>query len=289
MDGGTEGLERMFMELTILCDNHTLIDRYYLGEPALSFYIEDGEKRILFDTGYSDVFLRNAEKMDIDLSGITDIVFSHGHNDHTGGFTALKKAYDLTGICVHAHPDTFKPKRHEGLDVGTPYHSEDLFPALWAPSAVPVQISEHLLFLGEIPRTVPFEKHLTVGTYLEKGRWRKDPVRDDSALVYHQGGTLTVITGCSHSGICNIISYAEELFHTDHVTDVIGGFHLMEDEKRIRHTAGFLRDHVWGSLVPCHCISLQAKHVMMQDNEVLEAGSGMRICWHENGKRSVEY
>ena len=30
------------MKLTVLCDNNTYIDQYYLGEPALCFYIEDG-------------------------------------------------------------------------------------------------------------------------------------------------------------------------------------------------------------------------------------------------------
>lgn len=55
------------MKLTVLVDNNTYIDRYYLGEPALSFYIEDGGDKILFDTGYSDAFIRNAEKMGIDL------------------------------------------------------------------------------------------------------------------------------------------------------------------------------------------------------------------------------
>jgi len=29
------------MKLTVLCDNNTYIDQYYLGEPALCFYIED--------------------------------------------------------------------------------------------------------------------------------------------------------------------------------------------------------------------------------------------------------
>ena len=29
------------MKLTVLCDNYTIIDRYLLGEPALSFYLED--------------------------------------------------------------------------------------------------------------------------------------------------------------------------------------------------------------------------------------------------------
>ena len=35
------------MKLTVLVDNNTIIDRYFLGEPALSFLIEDGEARVL--------------------------------------------------------------------------------------------------------------------------------------------------------------------------------------------------------------------------------------------------
>ena len=44
------------MKLTVLVDNNTIIDEYYVGEPGLSFYIEDGNKKILFDLGYSNVF-----------------------------------------------------------------------------------------------------------------------------------------------------------------------------------------------------------------------------------------
>lgn len=77
------------MKLTVLVDNNTLIDQYLLGEPAVSYYIEDEDEKILFDTGYSDVFIRNVEKLHINLADITKIVFSHGHNDHTGGFHFL--------------------------------------------------------------------------------------------------------------------------------------------------------------------------------------------------------
>jgi 7,8-dihydropterin-6-yl-methyl-4-(beta-D-ribofuranosyl)aminobenzene 5'-phosphate synthase len=38
------------MKLTVLVDNNTFIDEYLLGEPALSFYLEDGDQKILFDT-----------------------------------------------------------------------------------------------------------------------------------------------------------------------------------------------------------------------------------------------
>lgn len=46
------------MQLTVLVDNNTLIDRYYLGEPGVSYYIEDGDAKILFDVGYSDIFCK---------------------------------------------------------------------------------------------------------------------------------------------------------------------------------------------------------------------------------------
>ena len=74
------------MKLTVLVDNNTFIDEYYFGEPGVSYYIEDGGAKILFDCGYSDVFMANAEKMGIDLGKVDTIVFSHGHNDHTRGF-----------------------------------------------------------------------------------------------------------------------------------------------------------------------------------------------------------
>ena len=55
------------MKLTVLVDNNTIIDEYYVGEPGLSFYIEDGNKKILFDLGYSNVFIDNMKKMNIEL------------------------------------------------------------------------------------------------------------------------------------------------------------------------------------------------------------------------------
>ena len=48
-------------KLWVLADNNTLIDRYFLGEPAASYYLEIDGLRILLDSCYSDVFLQNAE------------------------------------------------------------------------------------------------------------------------------------------------------------------------------------------------------------------------------------
>ena len=63
------------LSLTVLCDNSTIIDSYLLGEPGLSFWIECGDKQWLFDTGYSDVFIRNAGILNIDKRGIDSLLF----------------------------------------------------------------------------------------------------------------------------------------------------------------------------------------------------------------------
>ena len=73
------------MKLTVLVDNNTYIDQYYLGDPAVCYDIEDGETRLLLDTGYSDVYIRNAKALGIDLAQVSVIALSHGHNDHTRG------------------------------------------------------------------------------------------------------------------------------------------------------------------------------------------------------------
>ena len=56
------------MKVRILMDNHTEIDVYYLGEPAVSYWLETEGKTFLFDAGYSDAFLKNAKEMDIDVT-----------------------------------------------------------------------------------------------------------------------------------------------------------------------------------------------------------------------------
>jgi len=81
------------MKLNVLVDNNTLIDRYFLGEPAVSYFIENNGDRILFDAGYSDIFIKNAIKMGIDLLDLDFIVLSHAHLDHTWGLGHLVQYY----------------------------------------------------------------------------------------------------------------------------------------------------------------------------------------------------
>ena len=267
------------MKLTVLADNNTIIDRYYLGEPALCFWIEEGKEKILFDTGYSDVFFINAQKLGIDLSGITSIVISHGHNDHTGGLKYLLSKLNLAGTKLIAHPGVFARRRHEGLDVGSPVTLEEcracgLEVIL---SERPVKITERLTFLGEIPRKNGFEGKEAIGELWMDKMWTPDMIRDDSALLYEGKDGPFVIAGCSHSGICNIVSRALEFTGSEQASGVIGGFHLMRQDAVLKKTAAFLSEHVKGTLYPCHCVCLAAKIALSENGKVKEVGSGMTI------------
>ena len=163
------------MKLRVLVDNNTYIDRYYLGEPAVSYYIECDGIRLLFDAGYSDVHLKNAEALGIDLGLVTHMVFSHGHNDHTRGLKFMNERLELSGMEVIAHPSCFDEKVFGEESIGAPYSAADMAGICrYRPCDRPADISEHLVFLGEIPDTVDFETRKAIGRTRIRGKWQDD-------------------------------------------------------------------------------------------------------------------
>lgn len=266
------------MKLKVLVDNNTYIDQYYKGEPAVSYYIEDGDQCILFDTGYSDVLITNARAMDIDLGKLTHIVFSHGHNDHTRGYKFLKQRYVLPDVKILAHPDCFKPKRDGAEDIGAPFSEGEMKKSgSLILSEKPIRLNENLVFLGEIPSLNDFEKRAEIGEQNSNGVWEPDQVLDDSALVYQSANGLFVITGCSHSGICNIIEYSKQVCKEKRIQGILGGFHIFDRDVRLEKTIRCFQENQVENLYPCHCVSFQAKAKMNDALNVTEVGTGLEL------------
>lgn len=152
------------MKITVLVDNNTYIDHYHLGEPALSFYIEDVDLCMLFDTGYSDVFIQNALSLGIDLSNVSKIILSHGHNDHTRGMTFIEDDFFNKEVEIIAHPDIFLDRCENNKAIGAPFSLADLQDKYKLTiSKEPIYINDRLCFLGEIPTYFEFEKRNSVG------------------------------------------------------------------------------------------------------------------------------
>lgn len=266
------------MKLTVLVDNNTYIDAYYVGEPAVSYYLETEDKRILFDTGYSRVFMDNAKAMGIDLGNLTHIVLSHGHNDHSRGLQFLAEEVDLTSVTLLAHPECFLPKKEGELSIGAPFTEEEVKGiANYVPASSPVELTKNLVYLGQIPRNNGFEAKNPIGHQLKNGCWEEDFVLDDTALAYRTEKGIFIITGCSHSGICNIVEYAKAVCGDDRVIGIIGGFHLFAAGEQLDGTVEYLKACGMDKLYPCHCVSLLAKAKMLQTLPVEEVGVGLTL------------
>ena len=91
------------MSITTLVEN-TASGMGLLAEHGLSFWIEYADKRILFDTGQSDILIQNAKVLGINLAEADAIILSHDHYDHTmlcQGKTAIvtgASLYNYNGV-----------------------------------------------------------------------------------------------------------------------------------------------------------------------------------------------
>jgi len=274
------------MKLTVLVDNNSIIDDYLLAEPGLSFFIEDGEEKVLFDLGYSEVFLQNAFKLGIDLSQCTTVAISHGHTDHTGGLEGLikllwereegKKAPKPRLIL---HPDIIGDRVREKKNMVGIFSGRQALEKTFRvqESTEPVWITDRLVYLGEIDREFPFEGKKKIKDDRGFERW-VDYLREDSALAYVSENGLVIITGCSHSGICNIVETARRVCKEYRIVDIIGGLHLQKPSlEQIEGTKEYLAGLDLKNFHACHCTDLQSKIQLNQVMEVTEVGVGLQL------------
>ena len=277
------------MELSVLVDNNTLIDQYFKGEPGLSYYIKTEDTHILFDIGYSGLFIENAQQMGLDLNQVDYLILSHGHIDHTGGLDPLIKHYFETKTKkdkgypeIIAHPDCFKDKYYGnntsiGLNVSTKVINQ-LFDV--NQTKEPLWLTDKLVYLGEIERSNDFEAQKPIGYQknLEKGF--EDYILDDTALAYLGQEGLVIITGCSHAGICNIVEQAKKVTQVNEVVDIIGGLHLMEPEReQLAKTIKYIEKLNLKELHACHCTDLKSKIQLSKAANLKEVGVGMKFTY----------
>jgi 7,8-dihydropterin-6-yl-methyl-4-(beta-D-ribofuranosyl)aminobenzene 5'-phosphate synthase len=242
-----------------------------IAEHGLSFLIATPAGDILFDTGQGRALIPNARRMGIDLRKITGIVLSHGHCDHTGGFSGLMA--EIGPRPVFAHPSAFSRKfsnkTGEIRSIGIPESREGLERGgmRLRPSTEPSEVAPGVLATGPIPRVTDFEQvppHFHTAARDGSGLVQ-DLLEDDQALILDQRGGPVVVLGCGHSGIVNTLLYATELTNTKRFSLVIGGTHLIDaDEARLGWTLDSLRQFEITRIAPCHCTGTRGQFALWQ-------------------------
>ncbi len=252
------------MKLTVLT-NDCVNKRGFIAEHGLSLFIERDGKNILFDTGQSDIFAKNAKTAGVDISKTHAVVISHGHYDHCGGVKFLHEHGVTSEVYLQKGAlETrlaLNPDGESCREIGCPELTEDL-PV--RKSFVEIE-GARILFpgvtlIGGFGREAGSKKQTQNNFYISKNdSLEKDLFTDEQILVLEENLGLVIILGCSHPGVENCVSQALKHHPGKNVYAVIGGMHLSEEpEKNIKSAADFLKKTGASVVCPLHCTGTNA-------------------------------
>jgi 7,8-dihydropterin-6-yl-methyl-4-(beta-D-ribofuranosyl)aminobenzene 5'-phosphate synthase len=227
-----------------------------LEKEGLSVYIREGDTRLLFDTGPDDSLLASAKEMRLDLSGVTALVLSHNHGDHTGGVMPLLKRIEKP-LPVYAGTGFFREKyvsdTHTKISSLDKQYLVERDVTLTEVGSGPLPLGGRLYLLNGWDAPEPFEPANERYVLKEEDGWTVDPFAEETALVYEGQEELTMLCGCSHSGICGMVRKAVQTFDKP-VHTLLGGVHLRRaDEERLQKSAETLSELGVNVLGLSHC------------------------------------
>ena len=239
-----------------------------IGEWGFSALVEADGHRYLLDTGARpDTVLINIKELKVDLTGITDVILTHNHADHTGGFMTLRRALlekNPEALSrVHVGKGIFAPRRRRG---GKP--SEFMTNLRREYEATgghvteydhPTELASGIWITGPVPRKYP-EKNWGPGFEIQTADgWAEDTLPEDMSMVFNTSQGLVVLSGCGHSGIINTLDYARSSIRNAPIHAALGGFHLYQlDDAKLQWTAGKLREFGLPQFLGAHCTGIEA-------------------------------
>ena len=265
------------MRITTLVENTTSDSR--LGaEHGLSLLVESGRNIVLFDTGASDLFARNAERLGIDLSRVTVAVLSHGHYDHGGGLETFFRLNSRAPLYVRREAFRAYYSKHDdglfhfiGVNETLLHENRLLFTSAFTPMGGGLSLFSRIEQMDPIPQGNRNLFRKDGNVFVE------DTFRHEQYLAVEEKGKAVMISGCSHRGIINIVRsfYRQWGRYPD---AVVGGFHLRgsawDPEELTRLADSLLK--TGSRYYTCHCTG-------MENYDFLKSLMGDRIQYLHGG------
>ncbi|MCF7936759.1 MAG: MBL fold metallo-hydrolase [Synergistales bacterium] len=232
------------------------------------------------DTGQGRALMPNMDVLGIRPETIDHLVLSHGHFDHTGGMEAF--LLRSGNIPLWAHEDLEMP--HTRLRNGEPcfigcHINSDALEMNTVRGLT--QVTENIWAL-EIPvehRDMAFVSRTDHLVVPDGDSWKPDLFPDDLSLVVKGDRGISVVLGCAHAGVVNILEEVARYFDTRRFHTVVGGMHLAgQTEEFVSQVTGALTSRFaveqWR---PCHCTGFKAACVLSgKAGDLSWAGAGTR-------------
>jgi 7,8-dihydropterin-6-yl-methyl-4-(beta-D-ribofuranosyl)aminobenzene 5'-phosphate synthase len=219
------------MKVTTLIENRpSEADKSLDAEWGLSLHVEFDGHRILFDTGTSGAFARNAERLSIRLEAVETAVLSHHHFDHGGGLRTFLEKNSSARVHLGEAPGGECFLRIFGIVrkcVGLDRALSADFPGRFVFVDRPMEILPDVYVFPRITGNHPRPAG-NRSMYVKKGRsFEPDGFTHEIVMAVKEKGKLVIFTGCSHSGVLNAIDTVTRAFPGLPVKAVVGGFHLV--------------------------------------------------------------
>ncbi len=205
------------MKISVLMEN-TAYSPDFAAEHGLSLYIEAAGRKILFDTGQSGAFADNAARLGISLADVDFAVISHGHNDHGGGLARFLECNDHAPVYVRENafePHYREPDLYRGLDPALKDCRQLVF------TGGSYSIADGLELISFCGRRLPHPTYNYGLCRMQGDRLVPDDFSHEQSLVIREGGQKILISGCSHTGACNLMEWIRPDI-------LVGGFHLKD-------------------------------------------------------------
>jgi len=219
------------MRVTSLIENSKLeTEAGLVAEHGLSLHVQLGHLQILFDTGATGAFVDNARTLGIDLAEVDVAVLSHHHYDHGGGLARFLQLNETARVWLRAGQLTARYFRAMGVirkPIGLDLEVLDQYADRLEYVSADVEVAPGVALLTRIGTRHPRpagNRHLLVK---RSGSLVSDPFDHELIMVLREPDGIVVFSGCSHSGILNMIEAAVERFPGEPIKAVFGGFHLI--------------------------------------------------------------
>ncbi len=239
--------------ITTLVEN-CVYNKGLQAEHGLSLLIESETACILFDTGASGLFIRNADRMGIDLRKVDILVLSHGHRDHTGGvneFLALNERAK-----VYGKPAIFHKKYKNAQENGMPLVPEKYLHRFYRIEQT-TEIVPGVYLFPQLEVTDRHDMHYDDFYTVTKEGHEPDTFEDELAIGLVNEKGVSVLSACSHRGITNIIRTVRTAVPDLPLRLVLGGFHIHKaGEEKFHVISGFFGKHLPRRLGVCHCTGI---------------------------------